>query len=206
MTNSAKKQNALFAVFEAGEVFPVDVLSERSGICHHETIKTAGYLVNRRYISRLESGVFALTELGIDAQTKGVVIKSGPMAVVDDFKTKGFVIKRGGKPIGNRAGFSKKKYVRLIHALWASCAKLDVIDDGSKKALRSFVAAQTEKRGARIDDPDFLTYDQASPIIETLKSMEKRGKKKGWWLWHFPFFNWKPPANWSAWKCSGHNC
>lgn len=101
------------------------------------------------------------------------------LAVVDDFKTKGFVIKRGGKPIGNRAGFSKKKYVRLIHALWASCAKLDVIDDGSKKALRSFVAAQTEKRGARIDDPDFLTYEQASPIIETLKSMEKRGKQKG---------------------------
>lgn len=79
MTNSAKTQNALFAVFEAGEVFPVDVLSERSGISHHETIKTAGYLVNRSYISRLENGVFALTELGIDAQTKGVVIKSGPM-------------------------------------------------------------------------------------------------------------------------------
>lgn len=101
------------------------------------------------------------------------------LAVVDDFKDKGFVVKRGGKPVGKRAGFSAKKYVRLIHALWGSCAKLGVIDDGSKKALRSFVAAQTAKRGARIDDPDFLTYDQASPIIETLKSMEKRGKVKG---------------------------
>lgn len=101
------------------------------------------------------------------------------LAVVDDFKAKGFKINRGGKSVGNKAGFSSKKYVRLIHALWSACAKLGVIDDGSKKALRSFVATQTEKRGARIDDPDFLTYDQASPIIETLKSMEKRGKVKG---------------------------
>lgn len=79
MSNSAKKQNALFAVFVAGEVFTVATLSERSGISHHETIKTAGYLVNRSYLSRLENGVFTLTETGIEAQKNGVVIKSGPM-------------------------------------------------------------------------------------------------------------------------------
>lgn len=100
-------------------------------------------------------------------------------AVVDDFKSKGFVVKRGGKSGAKSSGFSAKKYVRLIHALWSSCAKLGVLDDGSKKALRSFLSSETAKRGARIDDPDFLTYDQASPIIEALKSMEKRGKAKG---------------------------
>jgi phage gp16-like protein len=94
------------------------------------------------------------------------------IAVVDDFKSRGFVVKRG-------KGFSKRKFVRLIHALWGACAKLGVIEDGSAKALRSFVANKTEAKGQRVDDPEFLTYDQASPIIETLKSMEKRGKAKG---------------------------
>lgn len=79
MSNSAKKQNALFALFEAGEPLALDVLSEHSGIRYHETIKTAGYLVNRGYLARLENGVFALTFNGAEARKKGVVIKSGPM-------------------------------------------------------------------------------------------------------------------------------
>lgn len=99
------------------------------------------------------------------------------LAVVDDFKARGFVVKHGkgrkGKP-----GYSTKGYVRLIHALWASCAKLGVIEDGSAKALRSFVGSRTEAKGKRVDDPEFLSYDEASPIIETLKSMERRGKDK----------------------------
>lgn len=99
-------------------------------------------------------------------------------SVVEDFKSRGFVVKRGtgqkGKP-----NYSNKGYVRLIHALWKSCCSLGVVGDGSSNALRAFVAKKTEARGKRIDDPEFLTYDQASPIIETLKSMEERGKKKG---------------------------
>jgi phage gp16-like protein len=99
-------------------------------------------------------------------------------AVLEDFKAKGFEIKRGSSK-GRKAGISTKKYVRMIFALWKSCAALGVIDDGSKAALRSFVANGTEAKGKRVDDPDFLTYDQAAPIIETLKSMERRGKKLG---------------------------
>ena len=99
------------------------------------------------------------------------------IAVVDDFKARGFVVKRGQGRKGKKT-YSAKGYVRLIHALWASCAKLGIIDDGSSKALRSFVANKTEAKGKRVDDPEFLTYDEASPIIETLKSMESRGKAK----------------------------
>lgn len=79
MSHSAKNQNALFELFEAGDVLALDVLSERSGISYHETIKTAGYLVNRGYLARLEDGVFALTFEGVEARNNGVVIKSGPM-------------------------------------------------------------------------------------------------------------------------------
>lgn len=96
------------------------------------------------------------------------------VAVVEDFKSRGFKVRRskGG------SGISKKAYVRKVHALWSSCGRLGVIDDASAKALRSFVAKQTETQGKRVDDPEFLTYEQASPIIETLKNMERRGKGK----------------------------
>lgn len=99
------------------------------------------------------------------------------LSVVEDFKSRGFKVKRG---TGRKSGgsFSSKAYVRLIHALWKSCANLGVIDEGGPKALRSFVGKKTEAAGKRVDDPEFLTYDQATPIIETLKSMEARGKAK----------------------------
>jgi phage gp16-like protein len=93
--------------------------------------------------------------------------------VLAHFKAKGFKVRSKAK-----RAFSNKSYVRLIYALWASCHKLGEIQDGSKSALRSFVAKRTEQAGHRRDDPEFLTYDEASPIIETLKSMEKRGKVK----------------------------
>lgn len=99
------------------------------------------------------------------------------IAVVNDFKAKGFQVKRGGKS-GKASGISSKAYVRLIYALWKSCAKLGEIRDGSPSALRSFVARESEERGERVDDPEFLTYGQAAPIIETLKAMEERGEGK----------------------------
>ncbi|KQI69403.1 hypothetical protein AN189_02990 [Loktanella sp. 3ANDIMAR09] len=78
MSGSAKNQNALFVLFEAGSVHSVAELAEASGISLHETIKTAGYLVNRGYLSRTETGVFTLTDEGIAAQAEGTVITSGP--------------------------------------------------------------------------------------------------------------------------------
>lgn len=99
------------------------------------------------------------------------------LAVVDDFKAKGFKVQRGNGRKGQR-NYSRKPYVRFIHALWKSCAKLGVIDNGSKEALRSFVANRTKEQGVRVDDPEFLTFDQAEPIIEALKEMEWRGKEQ----------------------------
>ncbi len=79
MSNSAKNQNAMFKLFQIGSILTLRELTDRSGISHHETIKTAGYLLNRGYVSRLENGVFELTPEGRKAKADGVVIKSGPM-------------------------------------------------------------------------------------------------------------------------------
>ncbi len=90
--------------------------------------------------------------------------------VLLDFKRRGFQVKSTKRQ-------SSKAYVRKVFALWTSCGKLGVIDDKSRKALRSFVANETRKRGKEVSDPNFLTYEQASPVIETLKKMENRGKE-----------------------------
>lgn len=79
MSGSAKNQNALFQLFEAGRSLGIDELSEASGVSRHETIKTAGYLINRGYLERLENGVFTLTAKGAKARTDEVEIRSGPM-------------------------------------------------------------------------------------------------------------------------------
>lgn len=79
MTDSAKNQNALFKLFQRGAVLALHELSDKSGISHHETIKTAGYLLNRGYVGRLENGFFELTKKGVQAKIDGIVIRSGPM-------------------------------------------------------------------------------------------------------------------------------
>lgn len=95
------------------------------------------------------------------------------IAVVEEMKRLGFRVKKGGKALPA----STKPYVRLVHALWKSCHRKGVIQDGSRSALRSFVRNDMVRRGFEdVDrDPDFLTFDQASPIIDALKAMEARG-------------------------------
>lgn len=88
------------------------------------------------------------------------------IAVVDEMKRLGFRVRTGGKALSA----STKPYIRLVHALWKSCHRKGVIGDGSRSALRAFV-----KNRSDVDDPDFLTYEQASPVIDALKAMEARG-------------------------------
>lgn len=122
----------------------------------------------------------ACQQLGLDEETKRALYvrvtrmsslramsERQRLAVVDELKRLGFKMKTGGKKLP----VATKPYIRLIHALWRSCHKMGVVDNGSRSALRAFVKGHVE-----IDDPDFLTFDEANPIIEALKAMEKRGK------------------------------
>lgn len=97
------------------------------------------------------------------------------LAVVDELKRLGFRVKSGRKALP--ASF--KPYIRLIHALWKSCHKLGVIDDGSRQALRTFCRGILFPGNDKIAvDPDTLSHDQADPIIAALKAMEQRGKQR----------------------------
>ncbi len=79
MSSSAKNQNAIFQLFDEGLCLSIDEMTEATGISRHEATKTAGYLVNRGYLSRTELGVFTLTEDGLAARLADVEIRSGPM-------------------------------------------------------------------------------------------------------------------------------
>lgn len=97
------------------------------------------------------------------------------LAVIDELKRLGFKVQSGGRKLPQ----SFKPWVRLIHALWSSCVRLGVIEDGSRAALRAFCKRFVAHGYDHVVvDPDLLTYDQASPIIEALKKMEARGKAK----------------------------
>ncbi|MDZ7823004.1 MAG: regulatory protein GemA [Ahrensia sp.] len=96
--------------------------------------------------------------------------------VLKHLQANGFVAHGKGAQSKTHLPASKKAYVRLIYVLWSKCHQSGQISDGSKKALRAFVAARTQLAGHRRDDPEFLSYDEASPIIEALKAMEKRGR------------------------------
>lgn len=97
------------------------------------------------------------------------------IAVVNELRRKGFKLKAGGKSLPP----SHKPYIRLIHALWKSCHRAGVIDNGSREALRAFCRNILFPGMATVAvDPDTLSYEQASPIIDALKAMEKRAGAK----------------------------
>lgn len=96
--------------------------------------------------------------------------------VLDELKRLGFRVKAGARSLPA----SHKPYIRLIHALWKSCAQAGVIENGSREALRAFCRRFVAPGDATVAvDPDLLSYAQAAPIIEALKKMEARGRKDG---------------------------
>jgi len=95
--------------------------------------------------------------------------------VVEELKRKGFRVRKSGRTLPP----SVKPYVRLIHALWSSCHRLGVIEDGSRAALRAFCKRFVAHGDDAVAiDPDLLSWDQATPIIEALKKMEARGRAR----------------------------
>ncbi|SDR15872.1 regulatory protein GemA [Pseudovibrio sp. Tun.PSC04-5.I4] len=88
------------------------------------------------------------------------------LRVVTEFKRLGWKpVKRGGsfRPA------SDKGHVRMLFALAKSLDGLGYWQTPYKDALRSFV-----KKRSDVDDPEWLTYSQASPLIEALKVIEGR--------------------------------
>ena len=79
----------------------------------------------------------------------------------------------GWKPAGGtRRPQSQKAYVRLMFALAKNIAAKGYWRLPYREALRRFVK---EKTG--IDNPEWLSFEEAGPVIEALKAIERRVRR-----------------------------
>ncbi|ELU11708.1 hypothetical protein CAPTEDRAFT_140450, partial [Capitella teleta] len=86
--------------------------------------------------------------------------------VIDEFKRLGWEPFKGRKK-------SNKPYVRKVYGLWTSLCEQGKADNPTRQGLKAFVKRQTD-----IDDPEWLTSDQANKVIEALKAWGAREKTK----------------------------
>jgi phage gp16-like protein len=80
----------------------------------------------------------------------------------------------GWRPVGGAHRVSDDPQVRKIYAIWNDLGRSKALRDPSKAALRVF----TRKR-FDIASPEWLNTDQASQLIELLKSWQRRIKRGG---------------------------
>ncbi|SDQ17888.1 regulatory protein GemA [Pseudovibrio sp. Tun.PSC04-5.I4] len=88
------------------------------------------------------------------------------LRVVTEFKRLGW---QSGNQGGSFRPASNKGYVRKLYALAKSLDDLGYWESPYQEALRAFV-----KNRCGVDNPEWLTYAQASPLIEALKEIEGR--------------------------------
>ncbi|MCV6583984.1 MAG: regulatory protein GemA [Marinibacterium sp.] len=82
-------------------------------------------------------------------------------AVVSEFKRMGWK--------GQKREISKKGYVRKIFAIWGQLKRDGVWSNPDPASLRAFV-----KKMTGCDDPEWLSFSEASDVIEALKKMGQR--------------------------------
>ena len=91
---------------------------------------------------------------------------------LETMKQSGFKIKPKAKGKGQRA-LADDAQSRMIRALWLELHRLGAVRDPSEGALAGFV-----KRQHKIDALQWISSDQASRVIEALKSWVKRTEAK----------------------------
>lgn len=105
----------------------------------------------------------ALLERVTGKRSSAVLTEPQRRAVIEEMKRRGFKTKgRGRRP-------SSKPYVRLVFALWGELKREGVWRQDDVSSLRAFT-----KRMAGVDDPEFMTYAEATKVIEALKKMRDR--------------------------------
>ncbi len=116
----------------------------------------------------------AAKELGLDEETYRAVLKriagvssaaqasdAQLRAVLDEFARRGWK-RRRIRP-------SRKPHVRKVWAMWAELKRRGIWRDRRRSSLRAFVKRQTG-----VEDPEWLTPEEANAVIEALKVMGER--------------------------------
>ncbi|WP_321392784.1 regulatory protein GemA [Emcibacter sp.] len=88
--------------------------------------------------------------------------------VVDHFKSHGWKPKKAKK----KRPASKKPFVRKIFAMWWELGELGLLEVPKSKRVDACIAFV--KRMTDVEDPEWLTADQANIVIEALKKWKRR--------------------------------
>lgn len=121
----------------------------------------------------------AKKELGLDDTTYRALLlrvtgkdSSGRMSETERAVVLSEIKRLGWKPNGSGGKHrpsSSKPYIRLMYAIAKNIDAKGYWELPIKEALRAFVKKETG-----IDNPEWLTFEQASPVIEALKKIERR--------------------------------
>jgi phage gp16-like protein len=75
----------------------------------------------------------------------------------------------GWQPKAGAVKKSDKPYIRKIFAIWGDLGRRGAIENASRQALAAFVKRQTG-----IDNPEWLSIEDAARVTEALKAMQRR--------------------------------
>jgi len=127
----------------------------------------------------------AKKELGLDDDTYRAVLwqvarvesskdldHAGRAALLDHFKARGWIKKKPTKA-KQAVKLSNEPQHKMIRGLWLELHANGTVIDPSEKAIARFIKNQT-----KIDRMEWLSVNQASQIIERLKSWLNRATKK----------------------------
>lgn len=119
----------------------------------------------------------ARKELGLDDDTYRDLLErvtgarsSGDLSEPDRQKVIRAFRRLGWKGGASRRKRSDKAYVRKVFALWGELKRTGVWRGEDIGSLRRFVKNMTG-----CDDPEWLSWPQASQVIEALKKIKERG-------------------------------
>lgn len=129
----------------------------------------------------------AKTDLGLDDDTyrdllervtgkrSAAELSEGELGrVVDAMRERGFTPKRTGPRSG-------KPHVRKVWALWGQLGREGRLREPGRASCRAFV-----KRMTNVEDPEWLTPEQANVVIEAIKAWQRRPADSG-------FESFRPP-------------
>jgi phage gp16-like protein len=121
----------------------------------------------------------ARKEMGLDEETYRDLLRretgASSAAALDDAgleKALAAFRRMGWRPRRWRPA-SRKPWVRKVYALWGEAKRAGVFRDRRRSALRAFCKRQTG-----VEDPEWLTPQQAARVTEAFKAMISRAREE----------------------------
>lgn len=124
--------------------------------------------IGRKQLGMEDDDYRSLLRRAIGKESSAGISDAERKRVLEAMRARGFAARPAE---GLRRRPSSKAHVRTIFAIWGSLKRKGVWRSPERSSLIAFVREMTGK-----GDPEWLTAREATPVIEALKAMERRGR------------------------------